>query len=116
MKLQKIKSKRLFVIIQPLQYLQALEIIDDSSENILIALWAHQESQLHDLVQPKTWDRIIWLDFSGSVIDILKNCRRIKNIIGSIGRVNEVIVSAYYNEFMNLIGNGEMTLYKNFQK
>lgn len=98
-------KRKLFVVIQPLQYLQALELFEDNEERILIALWADKNSQLHKLVCEDDWDQVIWLEYSGTALDILKHHKKIKSDIRTFGNLDEVVISAYYNEFMNLIAN-----------
>ena len=99
-------TRKLFVIIQPLQYLQALELLREDDVCVLIALWANPQSQLHNLVNESDWSKVIWIEYSGSVIDIIKNRIQIRTTLTNLGVFDEVIVSAYYNEFMNLIVNG----------
>ena len=101
-----LKAKRkLFVVIQPLQYLQALELLEKDEKNILIVPWATKENQLHKLVNEKDWENVIWIEYSGSALDIIKNRQAIMNMLNELGSFDEVILSAYYNEFMNLIAN-----------
>jgi hypothetical protein len=98
-------KRKLFVVIQPLQYLQALELFEDDEERILIVPWANEENQLYKLVKEEDWERVIWIEYSGSAIDILKNQKAIKSMLGELGSFDDVILSAYYNEFMNLVAN-----------
>lgn len=101
-----IKAKRkLFVIIQPLQYLQALELLEEDEERILIVPWANEKNQLRKLVNEDDWDKVIWIEYSGTALDIIKNKNSIKVLLNKLGTFDEVILSAYYNEFMNLVAN-----------
>ena len=49
--LMKKQLNKLFIIIQPLQYLQALELKRTECFNTLVVLGANKESQLHNLVK-----------------------------------------------------------------
>jgi hypothetical protein len=98
-------NRKLFVVIQPLQYLQALELFEENEERFLIVPWANEKNQLHKLVNEEDWDRVIWIEYSGTAVDIVKNSKKIKKMLKDIGLFDEVIISAYYNEFMNLIAN-----------
>ncbi|UOB73966.1 MULTISPECIES: hypothetical protein [unclassified Pseudoalteromonas] len=98
-------KRKLFVIIQPLQYLQALELLQDCDENILIIPWANENNQLHKLVDKKIWNKVFWIKYSGTAVDIVKNNKAIKQMLKELGAFDEILISAYYNEFMNLIAN-----------
>ncbi|GAB6081153.1 hypothetical protein JCM30471_00670 [Desulfuromonas carbonis] len=106
------RKKRLFIVIQSLQYLQAEEIFDDEDENILVVLWADEFSQLHSLVSSKIWDKIFWIQLRGTFYEVVKHRRYINKIIDDIGIIDEVIVSSYYNNLMNIF----MNHYKNSNK
>ena len=97
--------RKLFVIIQPLQYLQALELLNEGEECVLIALWANASSQLHQLVDEKDWHQVVWIEYSGTSIDLIKHRSELHPMIRSLGQFDEVIVSAYYNELMNWVVN-----------
>lgn len=101
-------KRKLFLIIQPLQYLQALELLQENDENILIVPWANEDNQLYKLVDIKAWSKVIWIEYSGTALDIIKNYKSIKQMLKELGTFNEVIISAYYNEFMNLVANSNL--------
>ena len=97
--------RRLFVVIQPLQYLQAMELFCCEEERILIVPWANKENQLYKLIDEKDWHKIIWVKFSGTALDLVLNRRRIRRLMSGLGNFDEVVISAYYNEFMNAVAN-----------
>lgn len=115
--------RKLFVIIQPLQYLQALELLKEGEQCVLIALWANTSSQLHQLVDEKDWHKVIWLEYSGTYLDLIKNRAELRSMFKKLGSFDEVVVSAYYNALMNwtvnyyplakrvLLEDGTATLY-----
>lgn len=97
--------RKLFVVIQPLQYLQALELLNEDEECVLIALWANANSQLHQLIDEKDWHQVVWLEYSGTSMDLIKNRAELHPMMLNLGQFDEVIVSAYYNELMNWVVN-----------
>lgn len=100
------KSKRkLFLVIQSLAYLQAEELLDDNDENVLVCLWADENSQLHKLVRPQIWDSIYWQEWRGSFPEIIRNREAIKSFSNKLGEFDEIIVSSYYNNLMNVFMN-----------
>lgn len=96
---------KLFIIIQPLQYLQALELKRTECFNTLVVLGANKESQLHNLVKENDWERIVWLSYNGTFVDILKQRKAIKLLLHSFTYLDEIYVSSFYNEFMNMVIN-----------
>lgn len=95
----------LFILLQPSQYLQALEFRKCDRFNTLILLGANEKSQLIGLVREDEWDRVIWLAYNGTVLDILRHRREIGVLLATFPHLNEIIVSSYYNEFMNMVIN-----------
>mgnify|MGYP003642995545 CR=1 FL=1 len=95
----------LFIIIQPLQYLQALELKKTGYFNTLVVLGSNKKSQLHSLVKEDDWDRIVWLSYNGTFLDIIQHRKAIKVLLDSFTHLNEIFVSSFYNEFMNMIVN-----------
>lgn len=95
----------LFIVMQPLQYLQALELKNSDRFNTLILLGANEKNQLNRLVKERDWDRIVWLSYNGTFIDIIKHQKSIKVLLTSFTHLNEIVVSSYYNEFMNMVIN-----------
>lgn len=105
--MQDSKKSKLFVVIQPLQYLQAVELFDENEYRVLIVPWANEENQLHSLVDPTDWDKILWVEYSGTALDVIKHRSELKKLLKTIGAFEEVIISAYYNELMNVFANSQ---------
>ena len=93
--------RSLFVVIQPLQYLQALEIKREEEESVLLRLWIDGASQLENLVDVREWDLVIDLPLRGSLTDLVVHSRLIKATLLRLGDFDRVILSSYYNDFMN---------------
>lgn len=90
---------------QPLQYLQALELKSSDRFNVLILLGANEKNQLNRIVKEHDWDRVVWLSYNGTFIDIIQHRKAIKKLLTSFTNLNEIVVSSYYNEFMNMVIN-----------
>lgn len=97
--------KKLFVIIQPLQYLQALEYKNDNDINILIVPWADKNNQVIKILNNSDWNEIIYLKYKGTLWDIFTNHMAIRKIISKLGKFDEIILSSFFNPLMNLISN-----------
>lgn len=95
----------IFVIMQPFQYLQTLELIEPDNENHLVLLGDLKINQLAEVIDKSLWTNVLHFNFNGSYIDIIKNRKRIKNFLLSHKGIKRVVISSQYNEFMNLICN-----------
>lgn len=98
-------QKKLFVIIQPLQYLQALELRENEDICELIIPWATENNQIKKIINEDDWDNITYLKYRGTLLEILLNRTEIKKIIKKSENFDEIIVSSYWNPLMNLLSN-----------
>ncbi|KMT64742.1 hypothetical protein [Catenovulum maritimum] len=99
-------KNNLYLIIQPLQYLQALELVDRNEFNTLFVLKTGAIDQMKRLVNESDWDRVVWVNFSGTVLDIIKNIVFVKSILEEFRGIEKLVVSSFYNEFVNCLANG----------
>jgi hypothetical protein len=98
-------NRKLFICLQPLQYLQALELKEENDESVLIVLWANKKNQLHKLVDKEQWSAVIWIQYRGTAAEVIKNNKTINKMLLGLGDFDQIIVSSYYNDLMNLIAN-----------
>lgn len=98
-------KKKLYIVLQPLQYLQISELFCMEDANYLVVLNAHKNSQLNNIINDDHWNEITRFNFSGTLFDLIKNRSKISEIINSLAHIDEIYVSSYYNEFMNFICN-----------
>jgi hypothetical protein len=99
------RKRNIFIVLQPFQYLQALELHDHKDDNYLLLLGDVETNQLSNIVEKDIWTEVKHFPFNGSVLDLYKNRVEIKKFLNLFDSFDSVIISSQYNEFMNLICN-----------
>lgn len=94
--------KRLFIIAEPMQYLQCLELFIDEEERTLVII-GDKERRIECLINPTDWSRIINFPFIGTAKEFLIHGFLIKKFAVSLDCFDEIVTSSYTNNLSNYI-------------